>query len=621
MRNKAVSTSLCCLFTLILCLGFFRMNAEGAGYTVGEVEDLAGGIVGYELDSTGSGSIQDWINGSLTENAGISSEWFILGLSQSGERSFSSYEKALRAYLSTKTGLSATSQEKYALAFIAAGSSDSYITEALENSAGKQGIMSWIYALHIMNNGYTAPGFTADGAVRKLLSMQYKDGGWALFGKNGDIDVTAMTLQALAPYYSTDADVRQAADRALAFLSERQQENGGYSSFGTQNPESAAQVLTALSALGIDCQKDERFIKNGCNIIDAMLSYRLPDGSYCHTAGGASNTTATVQAYYSYVAYIRLLRRQSPLLVLDNRKPQEVTVTTAVTTTVTTTAASSDAQSQTNVTNTTAAVQSASASQTTAETVTTTVTSVTSAPAMTTSSLTSSQPAQTTETSLSAAAPTTSTISAAAGTTDDSHGGYKGKAIAVTVGAASVLSLITFAAGKRNYKNFIAIGAVSAGAAVFILVTDFQSTDNYYTGEKKHKANAIGTVTMTIRCDTVADRLNSEFIPDDGIILDVTEFDIEEGETAYDILIEAARAYHIQVENKGSAGSAHGMVYIAGINYLYEMDFGDLSGWVYHVNGITPSRGCGEYVLSDGDRIEWLYTCELGHDLNEVYEQ
>ena len=55
--------------------------------------------------------------------------------------------------------------------------------------------------------------------------------------------------------------------------------------------------------------------------------------------------------------------------------------------------------------------------------------------------------------------------------------------------------------------------------------------------------------------------------------------------------------------------------YIAGINYIYEMDFGDLSGWVYHVNGITPSRGCGEYVLEPGDRIEWLYTCELGNDL------
>ncbi|MBR1898597.1 MAG: DUF4430 domain-containing protein, partial [Oscillospiraceae bacterium] len=73
--------------------------------------------------------------------------------------------------------------------------------------------------------------------------------------------------------------------------------------------------------------------------------------------------------------------------------------------------------------------------------------------------------------------------------------------------------------------------------------------------------------------------------------------------------------------NTGSSANAHGMVYIAGINYLYEYEFGDLSGWVYHVNGISPSRGCGDYLLSDGDVIEWLYTCDLGRDLNEVYEQ
>ena len=183
------------------------------------------------------------------------------------------------------------------------------------------------------------------------------------------------------------------------------------------------------------------------------------------------------------------------------------------------------------------------------------------------------------------------------------------------------MCLVIFAMGKRNYKNFIAVGAGAALMIVFVLVTNFQSTKDYYNGEKIHKEDAIGTVTLSIRCDTIAGKSDSDYIPDDGIILDETEFDLEDGETVFDILTEASRTYRIQVENKGSAGGAHGMVYIAGINYIYEMDFGDLSGWVYHVNGITPSRGCGEYVLKPGDRIEWLYTCELGHDLDEVYEK
>ena len=57
------------------------------------------------------------------------------------------------------------------------------------------------------------------------------------------------------------------------------------------------------------------------------------------------------------------------------------------------------------------------------------------------------------------------------------------------------------------------------------------------------------------------------------------------------------------------------MAYVAGIQYLYEFDFGDLSGWVYHVNGVSPDVGCGAYALADGDRIEWLYTRALGNDV------
>ena len=58
------------------------------------------------------------------------------------------------------------------------------------------------------------------------------------------------------------------------------------------------------------------------------------------------------------------------------------------------------------------------------------------------------------------------------------------------------------------------------------------------------------------------------------------------------------------------------MRYIEGISYLYEYDCGDLSGWMYRVNGEIPSVGCGEYRLRDGDCVEWLYTCDLGNDLN-----
>ena len=76
-----------------------------------------------------------------------------------------------------------------------------------------------------------------------------------------------------------------------------------------------------------------------------------------------------------------------------------------------------------------------------------------------------------------------------------------------------------------------------------------------------------------------------------------------------DILTEACRKNSIQLEKSGG--------YVTGINYLYEFDYGDLSGWIFSVNGEKSSLGSDEYILSDGDEIEWEYTCEMGNDIGD----
>lgn len=63
------------------------------------------------------------------------------------------------------------------------------------------------------------------------------------------------------------------------------------------------------------------------------------------------------------------------------------------------------------------------------------------------------------------------------------------------------------------------------------------------------------------------------------------------------------------------------MGYIEGINNIFEMDFGKASGWIYTVNGESPSVGCANYKLSDGDETEWHYTCENGKDLDINFEK
>lgn len=141
---------------------------------------------------------------------------------------------------------------------------------------------------------------------------------------------------------------------------------------------------------------------------------------------------------------------------------------------------------------------------------------------------------------------------------------------------------------------------------------DVQKTQN----EPVEETNK-NTVTMHIRCDTaVANGMHLEskwagIVPASGIILDTTVFEIEEGDTVFDVLCQARDKYKLHMEYSG-AGSG---IYVEGINNLYEFDGGRWSGWMYCVNEWYPNYGCGVYYVQPGDVIEWNYTCDLGCDL------
>lgn len=183
-----------------------------------------------------------------------------------------------------------------------------------------QGMNGAVFALIALDSGkYDVPTAaeggnqtTRDGLVAYLLAQQLSDGGWALSGSSADPDMTAMVLQALAPYRAGDASVQTAVGKALKVLSDMQQADGGYSSWGTLNSESCAQVLIALSTLGIDPTKDARFIKNGLTLLDALLAY-APENGFRHTADGEVDAMATEQALCALTAYARLLDGKTAL--------------------------------------------------------------------------------------------------------------------------------------------------------------------------------------------------------------------------------------------------------------------------------------------------------------------
>lgn len=127
------------------------------------------------------------------------------------------------------------------------------------------------------------------------------------------------------------------------------------------------------------------------------------------------------------------------------------------------------------------------------------------------------------------------------------------------------------------------------------------------------------TCTFSIECSTILNNLSDldpdkrHLVPSDGVILPPTKVTFYEGESVYDVLQRVCKENNIHMESSWTP--VYNSAYIEGINNLYEFDCGELSGWMYRVNGWYPNYGCSRYQLADGEVVEWRYTCDLGNDV------
>ena len=190
----------------------------------------------------------------------------------------------------------------------------------------KQGVNGPIWALiafdsrnyEIPVNPNATEQATREKLIAYILNKQLADGGWALSGQTADPDMTGMAIQALAPYYKTNAAVKAAVDRALACLSEKQMANGGFGSIDGVCAESCAQVVVALTALGLDPETDPRFVKNGVSVLDAMCLFALEDGGFAHIPNDGVNGMATEQSQYALAAYFRFREGKTALFTMTD---------------------------------------------------------------------------------------------------------------------------------------------------------------------------------------------------------------------------------------------------------------------------------------------------------------
>ncbi|RKP58084.1 DUF4430 domain-containing protein [Cohnella endophytica] len=285
----------------------------------------------------------------------IGGEWTVFGLARSGSNVPVAYNALyyanLEKTLKEKDGnLHSVKYTEYSRVILALGA----IGRKVDDVAGynllerlsdfdtliKQGINGPIFALIALDSKkYEIPKdagvktqTTRDLLIDFILKREVQGGGWALGEKPvaSDPDITGMAIQSLAPYYASNKDVRDAVDRALAWLSKAQTADGGYASYNSVNSESIAQVIVAITSLGIDPNTDPRFVKNGHSALAALLGFAAKDGGFYHIkAGGIDNggakpgnvdPMATDQAMYALVAYERYANAKTRLYDMTDVK-------------------------------------------------------------------------------------------------------------------------------------------------------------------------------------------------------------------------------------------------------------------------------------------------------------
>ena len=275
----------------------------------------------------------------------VKGEWAIIGLARSdasmSTNYYSSYYDRVVAYVDRNINaygqlhtVKSTENARVALAVTAIGKDPRNVgghnlLTALNDVTyvNQQGVNGPIWALLALDSkNYDAPG--REALITSILGQQFEDGGWAVTPEGStpattaDVDMTAMAIQALAPYYNTREDVTDAVNKALVCLSGKQLEDGRFQSWGTTNSESAAQVVVALSALGIDADKDTRFVKSGNSALDGLLSFAVKTGGFGHD-DNVVNQMATEQAYYALAAYDRFDRKAKRLYDMSDVVPME----------------------------------------------------------------------------------------------------------------------------------------------------------------------------------------------------------------------------------------------------------------------------------------------------------
>ncbi|MGO4549180.1 S-layer homology domain-containing protein [Paenibacillus sp. 2TAB23] len=529
----------------------------------------------------------------------------------------------------------------------------------------KQGINGPVFALIALDtHQYEVP--LAEGAavqttreklVQYILNQEVKKdamdaGGWGFGTTRADVDLTAMTLQSLAPYYETDSLVKAAADRAVQWLSATQNAQGSYTNFGSTSSESIAQVIVALTGLGIDPHADPRFIKNNKSLIDALLAFSVEGGGFKHVATGKLDGMATDQGTYALVSYDRYLKGENRLydmtdVQLQDSQEMEFPLPAGEKPSI----AVPDGGVHYVV-----PVPTGNESKE----ITIEIPEQKNGSVSVHLPLNSSLPQiEAKKGSVTAVIPkgakiigSDSNILELITTLDPANSTLKNKlaeliaegrklseiAEAFTMGGRSMVEFneyvtLVFAGHSGKDAAYIQGGAVHAiqkyesdalgaeagereyaydsGNDLIVKTKHFTDFVSYATSVLEAPGGGNGAPSQPTQYVTQSvDKLAIN----KGYVLPSASVELKAGDTVWTVLKRTLDAAQISFDFDWN--ETYGSVYVKTIAGDGEFDHGQDSGWMYNVNGIYPDYGASKYTLKPGDRIQWRYTTNLGIDLD-----
>src|SRR5699024_9842416 len=326
-KNKGNLYVIAIIITMLFFQSFFlyeKIEANEKRNYINTIEE----IFQWKRHSLEISEAEPLLDNKLLNNAGdTTGDWFPVGLGRIGyPDNYESYLAVINSVVSERyesphklSESKATEWHRISLAILAMGGdptrigldknnkpidliADGTYNREKDNSLGEQGINAWIWALITLDSmRYKIPEdaeTTREDIILEILQQQLNDGGFSLSEETADPDMTGMAITALAPYYNSEETftyerkstgkkvertVREVVDEALNILSEMQLANGAYESMEMENTESIVQVIVALTSLGIDIFSDERFIKNGHTMYDALMNFQMSDGGFVHS--------------------------------------------------------------------------------------------------------------------------------------------------------------------------------------------------------------------------------------------------------------------------------------------------------------------------------------------------